>query len=318
MSVTVLKRIALVTMVLNYIGALIPGAPVFLQWIGRLSAPLFFYCMAWSLEKTSDRKAYYKRLYIASVSMGVLNLVMSVVAEKTGLVTAVTSNMFATLFASAFLVDVVEYANRHPSRKLKIWFTYIFYQVAIAGVWAGLYEVIEVPYAVLNLGTAVLGSALTCEGALMYVLLGALFYYTKEDKNKKNLILGYLGIFLVFFVNSAFGLWGRLFSLVGHDVLVALMEIMTGLVLWGASFRPLFDIYHMFNNDFQWMMIFALPLVLACNGRLGYRKAAKNERNSRRKKKAGGLSPAFRKYFYYVLYPVHLYALWFIGAVLMK
>ena len=30
MSVTVLKRIALVTMVLNYIGALIPGAPVFL------------------------------------------------------------------------------------------------------------------------------------------------------------------------------------------------------------------------------------------------------------------------------------------------
>ena len=51
MSVTILKRIALVTMALGYIGALIPGMPVFLQWIGKLSAPLFFYCMAWSLHE---------------------------------------------------------------------------------------------------------------------------------------------------------------------------------------------------------------------------------------------------------------------------
>ena len=309
MSVTTLKRIALFTMVLNYVGALIPGMPVVFQWLGKLSAPLFFYCMAWSLEKTSDKKAYFKRLYIASVSLAAFNLLMSIVAQKTGLVTAVTTNVFATLFASAFLVDLIEYANRHPKRKLRIWCTYLFYQVAIAGVWAGLYEVVEVPYAVLNFGSAVLGSALTCEGALMYVLMGVLFYFTKEDKSKKRMVLGYLGIFLVFFVNSAFGLWGRIFSLVGHDVLVALMEIMTGLVLWGASFRPMFDLSHMFHNDFQWMMIFALPLVLACNGRLGY---------SKKKRKREKLSPQFRKYFYYLFYPAHVYVLWFIGAVLIK
>ena len=163
MSVTTLKRIALFTMVLNYVGALIPGMPVVFQWLGKLSAPLFFYCMAWSLEKTSDKKAYFKRLYIASVSLAAFNLLMSIVAQKTGLVTAVTTNVFATLFASAFLVDVIEYANRHPKRKLRIWCTYLFYQVSIAGVWAGLYEVVEVPYAVLNFGSAVLGSALTCE-----------------------------------------------------------------------------------------------------------------------------------------------------------
>lgn len=181
MSVTTLKRIALFTMVLNYAGALIPGMPVVFQWLGKLSAPLFFYCMAWSLEKTSDKKAYFKRLYIASVSLAAFNLLMSVVAQKTGLVTAVTTNVFATLFASAFLVDVIEYANRHPKRKLRIWCTYLFYQVAIAGVWAGLYEVVEVPYAVLNFGSAVLGSALTCEGALMYVLMGVLFYYNFSE-----------------------------------------------------------------------------------------------------------------------------------------
>ncbi len=117
MSVTILKRIALVTMALGYIGALIPGMPVFLQWIGKLSAPLFFYCMAWSLTNTRDKKSYFRRLYIASVALAAFNLLMSVVAQKTGLVTAVTTNMFATLFASAFLVDSDRI--REPSSETK-------------------------------------------------------------------------------------------------------------------------------------------------------------------------------------------------------
>lgn len=221
MSVTILKRIALVTMALGYIGALIPGMPVFLQWIGKLSRRR---CSFTAWPGASRTPGIRNRISDGSISpaspLAAFNLLMSVVAQKTGLVTAVTTNMFATLFASAFLVDLIEYANRHPKRKTKIWFTYIFYQVSIAGVWAGLYEVVEVPYAVLNFGSAVLGSALTCEGALMYVLMGVLFYFTKEDKSKKRMVLGYLGIFLVFFMNSAFGLWGRIFSLVGHDVLV--------------------------------------------------------------------------------------------------
>ena len=54
---------------------------------------------------------------------------------------------------------------------------------------------------------------------------------------------------------------------------------------------------------------FALPLVLGCNEKLGFCK---------KKRKRDKLSPQFRKYFYYIFYPVHVYALWFIGAVIMK
>ena len=57
------------------------------------------------------------------------------------------------------------------------------------------------------------------------------------------------------------------------------------------------------------MMIFALPLVLGCNEKLGFCK---------KKRKRDKLSPQFRKYFYYIFYPVHVYVLWFIGAVIMK
>ncbi len=84
--------------------------------------------------------------------------------------------------------------------------------------------------------------------------------------------------------------------LLGSDVLVALMEIMTGMVLWGASFRSIFDISHMLNSDFQWMMIAALPLLLSCNGSCG----------------------RYKKYFYYIFYPAHVYLLWFLGIVILR
>ena len=293
MSVTNLKRIALAAMVCHYIGAFLPGAPLWLQWIGRLSAPLFFYCMAWSLDKTGDKRLYFKRLYFCSVGMAAFNLILSVIVEKTGLVTAVTTNMFASLFAGALFIEFLEYAKRYPKRGKRMLRSFLFWQLAFAGLWAVLYELAGVPYAFLNLASAAVGSALTCEGAFMYVLMGVAFYYTKEDK--KKLSIAYLAICLIFFVNSAFGLWGRIFMLLGSDILVAIMEILTGLVLWGASFRPLFDVSHMLNNDFQWMMIAALPLLLCCNG--------KKDRSF--------------KYFYCIFYPAHVYMLWFIGTVLM-
>ncbi len=293
MSVTNLKRIALAAMVCHYIGAFLPGAPLWLQWIGRLSAPLFFYCMAWSLDKTGDKRLYFKRLYFCSVGMAAFNLILSVIVEKTGLVTAVTTNMFASLFAGALFIEFLEYAKRYPKRGKRMLRSFLFWQLAFAGLWAVLYELAGVPYAFLNLASAAVGSALTCEGAFMYVLMGVAFYYTKEDK--KKLSIAYLAICLIFFVNSAFGLWGRIFMLLGSDIMVAIMEILTGLILWGASFRPLFDVSHMLNNDFQWMMIAALPLLLCCNG--------KKDRSF--------------KYFYYIFYPAHVYMLWFIGTVLM-
>ena len=150
MSVTVLKRSALGAMVVNYIGVFIPGAPVWLQWLGRLSAPLFFYCMAWSIDRTGNKKAYFLRLYLAGVAMGLLNLIMSFVAQGAGLGAAVSSNIFATLFASAFFIEVIEYGRKHPKHRMRLFLSYGLFQVAVAGLWAALYELVGVPYAVLN------------------------------------------------------------------------------------------------------------------------------------------------------------------------
>ncbi len=294
MSVTTLKRIALVAMILNYIGAFIPGTPIWLQWLGCLAAPVFFYCVAWGVDKTHNKRFYFQRLYLCSILMSLVNLILSIVVQKTSLATTVTSNIFSTLFACIFFIQIVEYGRKHPRKRNRLWLTYAFWQFTFAILWALLYEVVGVPYAFLKLASAVSGSVLTCEGGLLYVLMGAIFYYTKEDK--RTLAISYFILCLVFFLNSAFGLWGRLFMLLGGDLLVAFMEIITGLVLWGASFRPLFDITHMLNNDFQWMILAALPLILCCNGERGRGK----------------------KYFYYVFYPAHIYVLWFLGSVILR
>ena len=293
MSVTMLKRIALVAMVINYVGAFIPGTPVWFQWIGRLSAPLFFYAMAWSMDRTRDRKRYLMGLYLCSVLMALANLGLSFAASKLGFSTVVTNNMFATLFAGAFFIWVLEYGREYPKKRLKMWLIYGGWQVVFALAWAALYELVEVPYELLNLLSAVCGSAFICEGAFFYVLMGVLFYYTKEDR--KRLTIWYVVLWLVFFVNAAFGVWGKLFMLIGSDVLVVFMEIISGLVLWGASYRPMFDLMHMLYSDFQWMMIGALPLLLLCNGERG----------------------RGRKYFYYVIYPGVVYFLWFLGVVVL-
>lgn len=46
MTSTSLKVIALILMLLDHIGQFIPGTPLWLHWLGRLSAPVFMFCMA--------------------------------------------------------------------------------------------------------------------------------------------------------------------------------------------------------------------------------------------------------------------------------
>jgi uncharacterized protein involved in cysteine biosynthesis len=47
MSSTVLKLIALILMLIDHVAEFIPGIPVWFHWLGRISAPLFMFCMIW-------------------------------------------------------------------------------------------------------------------------------------------------------------------------------------------------------------------------------------------------------------------------------
>lgn len=293
MSTKLLKIIAAASLVLDCIGAFLPGAPTLLRWMGRLAAPLLFYCMTVELSQTKDRKRYVGILYFAGIAMSIVNLILFYVAAAFGLSTTVTNNLFSTLFAGAILVEVFEYANRHSRRRARIWFSYVSFQVLVAVIWALLYEMMEVPLPFLNVMSAVCGNIFATEGAFLFASMALIFYLTRENPRALSITYGILC--LIYFLNSATGIWGKLFMLIGKDVLVAMMEIMTGLVLWGAAFTPMFDLTHMFFRDYQWMMLIALPLLLACH-------PCKREHQT---------DPGL-----YLIYPGVVYLLWFIGTVI--
>lgn len=69
MTSNVLKRIALVAMVIDHIGAFIPGMPLQMRWIGRISAPIFLVVFAWSIDYTHDNKKFLIRLYEFNIIM---------------------------------------------------------------------------------------------------------------------------------------------------------------------------------------------------------------------------------------------------------
>ena len=64
MSTTMLKWVALVLMLLDHLGEFFPqSVPLWFRWLGRMSAPLFLFCLAQGLEKTRSRPRYLKRLW---------------------------------------------------------------------------------------------------------------------------------------------------------------------------------------------------------------------------------------------------------------
>ena len=59
MSTTAIKWLALVLMLVDHLGEFFPqSVPLWFRWLGRMSAPLFLFCLAQGLEKTSSRPRY--------------------------------------------------------------------------------------------------------------------------------------------------------------------------------------------------------------------------------------------------------------------
>lgn len=78
---TGLKEIALVLMVLDhihYIFGFTGWVPEWFSMLGRLSAPLFLFCLAEGFTHTRNRKKYFLKVYALSVLMSAVLLLMNV------------------------------------------------------------------------------------------------------------------------------------------------------------------------------------------------------------------------------------------------
>ncbi|MCC8042426.1 MAG: conjugal transfer protein TraX [Oscillospiraceae bacterium] len=273
-----LKILAVILMTADHMGEELTGFPLWLRYIGRLASPVFMFCAAESMVHTHDRKNYLKRLITANaVTVAAFQIVPAFLEVYFGLsVKSTSTNIFNTIFNGALLVYLAEETegkcrNRHIM-------LYIAYQLAliIADVLlSGVGNVYNVP--ILEDWQSILLSLLCCigaaDGGFQAALLIPLFYFCRGDKRK--IAVRYALYCAAFFLLTVPQLPIRLFGYLEvrgvPNIVIQIMSVPFGLfhiptLRWSAAAD---FTQSLFNVNYQWMMIFALPVILAYNGEKG-------------------------------------------------
>jgi TraX protein len=213
-----LKAIAIITMLMDHIYTYLNGIydiPIWFGYLGKLSAPIFFFLIVEGFFYTKSRMKYLGRLFLFGLIMiGIDNIL------------GIHNNIFLSLALSIVILLILEYGKAVNTKK-----TYITTTVMVIG----------------------LGIVYMFTEASIYGLGMTLIFYFFRNK-KLTLSLTYMFFSILPIVSILFG--------------------------QGAYEQVMIF-------DYQWMMIFSLPLILLYNGKLG-------------------LKNSFTKWMFYVFYPAHL------------
>lgn len=242
MSTNFIKLAALLFMLIDHVGEFIPQSPTWFRYIGRLSAPLFFYCSAWGFYYTSNRVKYMLRLYILGILMSLGNICLYYYVGNASYDSLFCNNIFVTIFLGCAVVYFYEKAdNRH--KKIKYILLLFLQQIAAFAICVILAELLNIPKAIntymLYYGYGSLfGSMVFTEGSVLFVLFFVLVYFLKEKPV-------YLSTFVVAFSGFLTALIRRTYYMRG-----------------AAEYLIPFDGY-------QWMMVLVVPFFFLYNGKRG-------------------------------------------------
>lgn len=295
MTTTAIKILALIFMTIDHIGEFIPGMPIAFRWLGRISAPLFFFCAAEGICHTHDKKAYLKRLYKFSLLMVMLDVILPVIIGGT----ALFNNIFTTIFQGTLLIYLIEETKNDSRQRVKYLFGYIGWQVItllLYFVWESFVPVINLP--VLNNADRIiftaLGSVTMMEGSLLLTAQILIFYFCRNSK--KHLAIGYTVYCAAYFAVFVFQLPLKALVLIANagapQFLIEMLRNACGIIGLQTFFSARDFVHSLLYVNYQWFMFFALPFMLAYNGKKG--KGLKN--------------------LFYAYYPLHIALLYAVGS----
>lgn len=237
LAATALKIIALIIMTIDHVGAFCPNVPAVapmvtqLRIIGRIAAPIFLFCAAESLRYTRDKRLYLKRLYLASVCVGLLHALMAQLLDCS------FSNIFQSFAWLAALVIVLEEIREGIKEKAYGkalgYFLGFGLLVTLSVLVSELMLRLDFQYAYLlrNIVGAVINSPVQVEYSVGFIVLGAIWYYVPGKKARCAMLFV---LCILCALNVFRGIRG--------------MQMFTGI---------------------QWGMLGAIPLILLYNGERG-------------------------------------------------
>ncbi len=270
-------------MLFDHIAYFFPNMPnaFILHWIGRVSAPLFMFCLVTGVKSTHSIKKYLLRLYIASVIMSVIQTF-----------TQIELNYFRTLFILAFVCGIIEYDSiiPHTTTRKRICI-FILYQVIICTICLYLANISNSATETIcfYLLPAITGSILTLEGGLVYVFLGIIFFIWYDDK-KKMLFISTIYVIGITIIQASsivpYSLYKiRVLLPVVGGLFSEVLELFASTIL---GLDPMNSGGNIFTAQYQWFMILAFLFIFFYN-----------------QKKGKSL-----KYLFYLIYPLHITVLW--------
>ena len=285
MNISQLKIIGLIAMILDHIAYFFPNisCALLFHYIGRIAAPIFVFCVVNAIFNTSLRIKYLKRLYIASVGMAVVQMI-----------TQVELNFLRTLFVMACIISILQLKKENNTEYKKYVTIYTIYQIVsyiICAICAATSSAASETFCFYLL-PAILGSVMTLEGGILWVVLGIILYYSYNNKRLTAIYyIIYVSIYEVCFASDIIITIlikiRKIIPYIGYGLTECLQYILETVI--GIS--PMNIGGDLFSENYYFMMIGALPMILSYNGKKGYNI----------------------KYFFYIFYILHILILWFIS-----
>lgn len=274
-----LKLLMLLLMVVDHIGFFLPNTPLWLNYIGRVVAPVFFFLLVDGFFRTSNRYNYAKRLMVAAGIMTTGNLLVSILfpmGDKT-----IGPFMYVVAIVLAIILAVITWLTYKAS-------AYDGRRILFTGIVLALTPLLFNDIFQLN-------NNIFLPMALGIMMLNTIEYDKKVKRSTQNtlIIVGILfitafteGSLLISFMILIFYYFrnDRKMLIITYTVLSFIFTISD------LSYRGLFI------ENYQWMMVFALPFFFLYNGKKGRDV----------------------KYLFYGFYPLHIWILFIIGYFMQK
>lgn len=287
MTITTLKIIALILMTIDHIGMMLFPDIMWLRYIGRLSAPIFVFCVTEAMRHTHNQKRYLIKLFGFSLTTTFLFYVAMLINFCiTGEMSEIPTNVTGLLFQGALLIYIIE-AVRQKNDKWQLQLVlYVVYQLVMKLVYTPILQH-DFGYEVWLKGPL---SSIYSGGGILWIALFLVFYYSKQ-KTAINYII-YCVLFWFVRVSMIFARIGvRLEFYEGKYGLKIISDIYQFIFRGILGLNTRFPISY--GSDCQWLMVFSVIFIMFYNGQYGK-----------------GIKKLF-----YVYYPLHIIVLYFLKQV---
>ena len=267
LSDTSLKEIALALMVLDHIHyffSFTGAVPEWFSMLGRVSAPLFLFCTAEGFAHTHDRRTYLLRLWAMGAGMGLVQFVIGVGLGRRADGFYPMNGILRDLTVVCLLWQGIDWLRqRRLGRALAlVGGVGVLWPAVSLALVAALPPAGQLPLYFLS-WTVLPNWAFSTDGGVWFILGGVLLYALRG--HRKIQVLAW----------AAWAFWIDMGS-------VSYLLRMGGVSLGQAMLL-----------SYQWMEVFAAPLMLLYNGQRG----------------------AGHKQLFYWFYPAHVYGLYAVSCV---